>query len=164
METSWRVQIQGTQLEAETPFVVGSLSVDKMNGQVVPLTASQIIDIRERVLLFAAQRRGEMARDHHGYLLPLQAKVKATAYAAEHITFFARAEGQPTWVTGTPPCWRVTITLNLRGSDRACALGFVEVNAVTGEVLPLTPEEITHQQKRAHHTAEAITRSAATAS
>jgi hypothetical protein len=135
METTWRVQIQGTQPEAETPFVVGSLSVDKMNGQVVPLTASQISDIRERLLLFAAHRRGEMARDNYGYLLPSQAKVKAAAYAADHIAFFARAEGQPTWITGTPPYWRVTITLNLRGLDRACELGFVEVNAVSGEVL-----------------------------
>ena len=102
-----------------------------------------------------------MARDEHGYILPTQAKVKVTGYVAEQIAFFATAEGQPQWIAGTPPVWRVATMLRLRGQGNVCDLGFVDVNALTGDVVPLSEKEIILRQKRAHHAAEANTRSAA---
>jgi hypothetical protein len=158
----WWVQIQCQPTVTARPVVVGSLNVDAQSGEVMALTPTEVSDIQARIHLLAAHRRQELARDEHGIILPTQAKVKATGYAAEQIAFFAAAEGEPQWVDGTPPRWRVEIALHLRGRGIVCDLGSIDVNALTGEVLPLSAQELLLRQKRAHDAAETTTRSAAT--
>jgi hypothetical protein len=158
---TWWVRIHCRHPELDEPVVVGSVRVVALTGQVVPLTAPEINDIQERAAILVAHRRQELARDLRGYILPSQAKLKATGYVAQHIAHFATAEEQPQWVEGAPPIWRVATALWLRGQGRVCELGTVDVNALTGEVLPLSKEEITTRQKRARHAAEAVARSAA---
>jgi hypothetical protein len=41
--------------------------------------------------------------------------------------------------------------LRLRGQGKVCDLGFVDVDALTGEVFALSGNEITLRQKRARH-------------
>jgi hypothetical protein len=162
--TTWWVRIQCQHPEMNGPVVVGSVQIDALSGQIAPLTMAEISDIRERAMLLAAHHKGELARDHRGYILPSQAKVKVTGYIAEHIAFFATAEDQPEWVESTPPLWRVATALRLRGQGKVCELGTVDVNSLTGDVLPLSDKEISLRQKRARHAAETVTPSAATTS
>jgi hypothetical protein len=141
--------------------MVGHITIDRLSRSITPLTQSEIIDIQQRAMHLDAQRRGEVARDSRGYILPLQAKVKVNGYMSGYVVFFASADGQPQWVDGAPPLWRVTTTFRLRG-QKVCDLGSVDVNALTGEVIPLSKEEIIARQNRARYAAEAVTSSAAT--
>lgn len=159
-DAMWLVRIHYSYPEAKEPIVVGTLRVEQ-SGQVVPLTMAEIAEFQERAMILGAHRQQELARDKDGYILPTQAKVEVTGYVGEQIAFFAAAEGQPQWIAGTPPVWRVATALRLRGQGNVCDLGFVDVNALTGDVVPLSEKEITLRQKRAHHAAEANTRSAA---
>jgi hypothetical protein len=161
---TWWVRIHCLHPNLDGPVVVGSVRADALTGHVVPLTASEINDIQERATILAAHRQQELARDNRGNILPSQAKLKATGYVAEHIAHFATAQGQPQWVEGSPSVWRVATALWLRGQGSVCDLGSVDVNALTGEVLPLSKEEITTRQKRARHAVEAVARSAAATS
>jgi hypothetical protein len=160
----WWIRIRCQHPELDEPLVVGSFWVDALTGQITPLTLAEIKDIQERASILIAHRQQGEARDANGFILPSQAKVKATGYVAEHIAFFARAEGQPQWLEGVPPLWRVAIAMWLRGQGNVCDLGFVDVNAISGDILPLSEDELATRQKRARHAAEAVARSAAATS
>jgi hypothetical protein len=164
IDANWWVRIQCQHPASSEPRLVGNLRVDGVRGEVIPLTPSGISDIRQRILLFIARDKHELARDERGYILPLQAKIKATGYVTDYIAFFATAEDQPVLIEGKPPLWRVAFVLRLHGHGKVCDLGFVDVNALTGEVLTLSEKEITTRQNRARHAAEAVTRSAAATS
>ncbi len=128
--------------------MVDTFQVDSLSGRVVPLSLAEIKDIQERAMILVAHHRQELARDNRGYILSSHAKVKVTGYVAEQIAFFAPAEDQPQWVKGALPLWCVATTLRLRGQGRVCDLGFVDVNALTGDVTALSEEEIINRQKR----------------
>jgi hypothetical protein len=141
--------------------VVGSVKVDVQTGKVVLLTASEVEDIQERADVMAAQRRGDLARGPEGYILPYHAKIKANRYLGDYVAFFASVEGRPVWVDGEPPMWCVATALYLRGHGKVCELGPMYVNALTGEVVPLSNDEISTRQKRARHAAKAVEHSTA---
>jgi len=157
----WWMRIECRHEVFATPVVVGTVRVNVGTGEVVPLPLDEIDDIRERALVMAAHQRGELARGPNGYLLPYQAKIKANAYLADNVAFFASTEGRPEWVEGEPPFWRFATALRLREHGKVCDLGTIDVNAITGEVTPLSNDEITIRQRRAQDAVERIERSAA---
>src|SRR4051812_37765124 len=118
--------------ESDEPVTVGRIQIDSQSGQVVPLTLTEIQELRERGVILVAHRHSELGRDSRGYILPLQAKNKVNGYISSHVVFFGSSEGQPEWIDGSPPLWRVTTVLRLREYGKVCELGYVDVNALTG--------------------------------
>lgn len=80
---------------------------------------------------------------------PTAARRKANGFLARHITMMVSA-GQPTLILETPPRWRVPATLRLPSLGEVSILGTVDIDAQSGEVIPLSPEQIQRMQDLAH--------------
>jgi hypothetical protein len=74
---------------------------------------------------------------------PVQARRKAAGYLATEVSMAIRA-GEPILIAGQQPVWRVPVHLHLPGSgdDLVPIIGSVDVDAVTANVIPLTPDQI----------------------
>jgi hypothetical protein len=160
----WLVQLCCHVPTLARPMVVGRLRVQAQTGNLFPLTEDEIQEIQERTAVMAAYRRQEVARDAQGFILPYQAKIRVNGYLAKYVTFFASATGRPQWIAGSPPCWRVTTTLCMGDQDSGCELSAIDVNAQTGEIIPLTNQQIQTLQRRAHHAAESVASASAATS
>jgi hypothetical protein len=160
---TWRFLIQCQWPSLDRPVVAGTVTVNAQTGEVIPLSEDDVQDTRERAALRAAKERGELPLDESGYILPYLAKVRVNGYMSSDVVFFASAEGRPTWIAGDPPRWRVTTTLYLPGQGKVCELGAVDVNAQTGEVIPLTKAQTKALQRKAHDAAVRTQRLAAAA-
>lgn len=123
---------------------VGTLDVDAQTGSVIPLTEEQVEDMRDR--------RKEHLGEATGILRPT-AQILANGYLADQVSLFAKAD-RPVWVADTRPLWRATVFLRLRGQGRVCDLGTIDVDAQTGEVGPLTNQQLQTMRKRAHDAVE----------
>lgn len=80
---------------------------------------------------------------------PIIAKRRAGSYLARYVTMMTLA-GTPTLVLGQRPVWRCLIYFNYLPIGEVGTLGTIEVDAQTGEAIPLTPEQITAMQERAN--------------
>jgi hypothetical protein len=160
----WSFFIQRHLPELNRPVVVGRIQVDARTGEVIPLTADEILDMQERALVLAARGRGDkLAYSADGFIVAYQAKIKASVYVSDQIAFFAGADGRPTWIAGDPPVWRVATVLRLRDRGKVADLGVVDVDACTGEVIPLTNSELQTRREQAEHAALTAQLSPATA-
>lgn len=159
----WQCLIQFCATEGKR-VIVGQIDVDEKTGDVIPLSPATCREMQERAVVRLAKEKGAVARDEHGYILPYLAKIKVNGYLTDTITMFASAEGAPTWHDGDEPYWRVKISLQLRGYGIVTWLGHIDVNAVTGAVVPLPDEQIISIQKRADYVAANLPRSAETPS
>jgi hypothetical protein len=153
---AWRFLI----LHREHNAVAGHVDVDAATGKVIPLDDEQMQDMHERAAVIGAKSRKTLARDEKGYVLPFLAKVRVNGYLACHVAFFARAKGQPTFVNGNSPVWRVATALRLDEPDTMVELGVVDVDARTGDVIPLTVQQIQNMQRCAADVAATLQRSA----
>jgi hypothetical protein len=160
----WQFLIHYTAPERQQAIVAGRLEVNVTTGQVLPLSSDDIQEMQERVAVHLAKEQGRLAVNQEGYVLPYLAKIRVNGYLTDHITPFASAIGRPQWIEEDPPCWRIAVALRLRGRDTGGILGSVDVNALTGEVVPLLTPQIELMQKRAHNAALRAKRSPATAS
>jgi hypothetical protein len=160
---AWQFPIQYQTPALNEPIPVGTLVVDARSGKVRSLADDEVQDIRERAATQMGLRHGELARDEEGYILPYLAKVKVSGYLGNYVAFFARAEGRPRWIAGNPPRWQVNTALCLRDHGKVCELGTIEVNALTGEVFPLTADQIQAMQRQARDAATRAKRSSASA-
>lgn len=80
---------------------------------------------------------------------PNLAKRRAGVYLAMHVTMMTLA-GTPTLVLGKNPVWRCPVYFNYLPIGEVGTLGTIEVDAQTGEAIPLTSEEILAMQERAN--------------
>ena len=80
---------------------------------------------------------------------PALAKRKANGFLAGYVTMMVPA-GQPVLHLGDTPFWQIPIQLNLPQKEQVDILGFVSLNAQTGDLNPLTDTEITQIQDLAH--------------
>lgn len=80
---------------------------------------------------------------------PTVARRKANGYLAGHITMMVSA-GQPTLILETSPLWRVPATLRLPGLGEVSSLGTIDIDAQSGKVIPLPPDQIQRMQELAH--------------
>jgi hypothetical protein len=142
---AWRFLV----IQAVSDAVTGYIDVDTVTGQVIPLADEQLQDMRERALVIAAQNRQALARDERGYILPFVAKSKVNGYLTQDVAFFASAHGQPTWLDGQPPVWRVATRVRLSEQGSSVDFGAVDVDALTGEVIRLTDQQIQNLQRSA---------------
>jgi hypothetical protein len=81
---------------------------------------------------------------------------------ANEVALFASATGQPAFVHGNPPVWRVIAPVRLSESDPVTPLGVVEVNVLTGEVIPLTEQQRQTLQSGTDHVAAPLLHTATT--
>lgn len=80
---------------------------------------------------------------------PIVAKRRAGSYLAMNVTMMTLA-GTPTLVLGDRPVWRCPVYFNYLPIGEVGTLGTIEVDAQTGEAIPLTNEQITVMQERAN--------------
>ncbi|MBX3059009.1 MAG: hypothetical protein KF770_21285 [Anaerolineae bacterium] len=84
------------------------------------------------------------------------ARRRANGYFAQEVALFVVA-GEPVLVLGEPSVWRIPAILRLRGFGEVATVGSLNVNAHTGEPLPLTSEQIEEIRKRANELAARFT-------
>ena len=132
----YRVLCQRPDLQ-RTP-IVGSITVDAKTGQVNPLTADQVRDLREAGAVQAAQARGELARDEEGYILRYHARIKATVWISDQTDLKVGATGG-VFLPLDPLVWRFAIDFHL-ADTYLNPLGVIDVNAQTGQVIPVTTD------------------------
>ena len=80
---------------------------------------------------------------------PIVAQRKANGFLAGYITMMVSA-GQPTLILEDAPLWRVPAVLRLPGLGEVTVLGTVDVDAKSGDLQPLSPQQITRMQDVAH--------------
>lgn len=141
----WRMLVR--LCRQATTATVGTIDVDAQSGEVVPLIREQIEDMRDR--------RKEQTGEAVGVLRPT-AQIRATGYLANYVALGAKAD-RPVWVADARPVWRATAFLRLRGYGRVCDLGTIDVDAQTGEVIPLPKNQLQAMRKRAQDAADRTT-------
>ncbi len=77
------------------------------------------------------------------------ARRKANGFLAGYVTMMASG-GQPTLILAKEPFWRVPAVLTLPNLGEIGALGAVDVDAQSGQVMPPSAEQINRMQELAH--------------
>jgi hypothetical protein len=147
---TWRMLARLSRREAAV--TVGLIDVDAQTGEVVPLTAEQVEDMRDRIKEQSGGATG---------ILRSAAQVRANGYLSNHVSLFAKAD-RPIWVEGDRPMWRATVFLRLRGQGRVCDLGAIDVDTQTGEVIPLPEQQLQAMRKRVQDAVRRTTQATAT--
>lgn len=134
----WHCRVLCQQPDLQRMPIVGSITIDAKTCQVNPLTADQVRDFREAGAVQAAQARGELARDEEGYILRYHARIKATVWISDETDLKVGATGG-VFLPLDPPVWRFAIDFYL-GDRHLTPLGVIDVNAQTGQVMPVTTD------------------------
>jgi hypothetical protein len=79
---------------------------------------------------------------------PDVARRRANGYLGMNVAMSILA-GEPSLILGDPPVWRMSANLHLPDFGFVATVGSIEVDALTGKVLPLSFEQITTIQDRA---------------
>ncbi|MBI4670215.1 MAG: hypothetical protein HY741_00925 [Chloroflexi bacterium] len=87
---------------------------------------------------------------------PIIATRRVNAYLAGYVTMMT-LPGAPSLVLQDKPVWRFTAYFNYPRLGEIGTLGTIEVDAQTGQVIPLTPEQISAMQERANVIATRLT-------
>jgi hypothetical protein len=136
-----------------------AMEVDAQTGKVIPLSGDKIRVIREKAAIYVARKRGVLPVDAHGYVLGEYARRRADGYLGDQIAMFFNAV-DPMFVPGDPPRWQVTIVFK-RYRRGPFTLGIMDVDATTGEPIPLTKAQLKRIRERAHALVEFHTQTAA---
>ncbi len=116
-----------------------AIHVDTKTGQVAPFTPDEIRIIREHAAIAAAKSQGILPLNEEGYVLSEYARRRANRYLGDRIGMFFNA-ADPVLISGEPLLWQVTIVFKQYASG-PFTLGVMDVNAYTGEPIPLTDEQ-----------------------
>jgi hypothetical protein len=125
-----------------------AVEVDAQSGEVIPLAEDKIRVIREKAAIYAARKQGVVPVDAHGYVLGEYARRRAERYLGEHLAMFFNA-ADPMFVPGEPARWQVTIVFK-RYHRGPFTLGIMDVDAKTGEPIPLAKLQLKRIRERAH--------------
>lgn len=147
-QSVWRFLIQCQMPTMPRLVVVGRLDINAQSGEPVPLTASDIVLIQQRRTLWAADLDGEVPVDASGYILPYLAKRNVKAYLGRHVSIFAQPADEPQWIAEEPPYWRVSVLFRQNNAALPLSLGYIDVDAITGTVVPLTALQLQAMQRR----------------
>lgn len=146
----WSFLIHCHQADVNQPCIVGRVSVAAHGtwgrGGVIPLTEEQIREVRECANWEAARVRGELARDEHGCVSRHQARRLARRWLDQHVAMKYDAGGG-IFIPLDSPVWQFSINFNLR-DFRLEPLGVIDVDAQTGDVKPLSNDQIQTLRER----------------
>lgn len=115
--------------------IVGGIAFDLETGQIAELPSEQICNFRESSEVQAAHDRRELARGEDGFVLRLQARIKASVWISDRVDLKVSAKGGVFLPLDTP-IWRFSLCFH-REAIHLELLGVIDVNAQTGEVIPL---------------------------
>ncbi len=87
---------------------------------------------------------------------PKEAKRHANGYLSMDVAMAIVAD-EPVLIWGERPIWRMTTSLLLSEWGRVAQVGAIDVDAMTGAVIPLTPTQIQTMQDRANELASRLT-------
>ncbi len=81
---------------------------------------------------------------------PVQARRRAAGFLAAEVSMAIRA-GDPVLIAGKRSVWRVPAQLHLPGSKEKSTpiIGSIDVDAITGNVIPLTSDQVSSLQNQA---------------
>lgn len=162
---AWSLFIECRVPTLARPVLAGRVFVDGQTGQINGADEDALLNMQERVQIQVQRQRGHrLAYNANGLILPYQAVIKARVYVSDEIAFFAGAEERPVLIDGTPPVWRVETALRLWWRNLVLPLGPVDVNAVTGEVIPLSKQELQSRRRQVEYVASPAQPEAAPAS
>lgn len=87
---------------------------------------------------------------------PKEAKRNANGYLSMDVAMSIVAD-EPILIWSERPVWRMTTSLLLREWGRVAQVGAIDVDAMTGDVLPLTSNQIQTMHDRANELASRLT-------
>jgi hypothetical protein len=123
------------------------IQVDCQTGEAISLTSDEIRIVREKAAILAASKSGRLPLNEQGYVLGEYARRQADNYLGmEASLFYSARDG--VFVPLAPPRWQFCIQLRLPGWGVLGVLGMLDVDALTGEVIPLTKKQIKHIRER----------------
>ncbi|MEZ4728722.1 MAG: hypothetical protein R3E79_16430 [Caldilineaceae bacterium] len=117
---------------------VGIIQVDAHSGTVIPLRRTEMQTLQEKMHIAAARVQGRLPIDGQGFVVGEYARRRATSYLGATT---------PIFVPGEPPRWQVTIEFQMYDVG-PFTLGVMDVDAHTGEVIPLPAEQIKQIRER----------------
>jgi hypothetical protein len=125
-----------------------AIAVDVQTGAVIPLAEDKIRVIREKAAVYTARKQGVLPVDADGHVLGEYARRQAERYLGEQIGMFFNA-ADPVFVPSDAPRWQVTIVFK-RYHRGPFTLGIMDVDATTGEPLPLSKRQLKRIRERTH--------------
>lgn len=128
---------------------LGYLRVDAETGVVQALTPDELRIIRERALIAEAESLGELPVETHGYVPAEYARRRANGYLIDQLSLHYSATNG-VFVSLSPPVWRFAVRFRLPRLRSPESMGTLDVDARTGEPLPLAPEQLQHIRDRTH--------------
>jgi hypothetical protein len=140
------------------------IEVDAQTGEVVPLSENKIRVVREKAAIYVARKRGVLPVDAHGYIVGEYARRRADSYLSMEVSlFYSATDGVFVPLTRSRPgaVWQFLIQVRLPQLGVLGKLGILDVDARTGEVIPLTPKQIKQIRERADALVEFHTPAAA---
>lgn len=123
-----------------------AIEVNAQTGVVISLPDDKIRVIREKAAIYAARRRGALPVDAQGYVLGEYARRQASRYLGDYLSMYYEG-AEPLFIPGDPPMWQVTIIFKMYDVG-PFTLGVLDVDAKTGEPLPLSTEQIERIRER----------------
>ncbi|MEZ4727564.1 MAG: hypothetical protein R3E79_10570 [Caldilineaceae bacterium] len=150
----WQFIIQSNQAPLD------ALWVDAQTSDVVPLTEEQVRMVRERAAIAEAKAEGLLPINEHGYVLAEYARRKLNGYLSREVSLFCSAT-EGVFIPLARPIWQFAIRFGLPKRGELGILGTVDIDARTGEVIPLTNQQIKRMRVRANAIVEFQTQTAA---
>lgn len=134
--------------------------VDAKTGAVIPLAADEICLIHEKAAILRCRSLGVLPVNDQGYVLGEYARKRAQRYLGDAVAMFFEAT-DPVLIDGEQAVWQVTIVFKMYEIGPV-ALGTLDIDALTGEPIPLTTEQIKSIKERANAIAKLRTQQAKT--
>jgi hypothetical protein len=127
---------------------VGIIQVDVRTGNVIPLTENEIRVLQEKAAIFVAKNHGQLPVDEHGFVLGEYARRQADSYLGMGVSLFYSATNG-VYIPLERPIWQFAIQVRLPRLGVLGILGTLDVDARTGDVIPLNYRQIKKIRERA---------------
>jgi hypothetical protein len=137
----WHFLVQYISSDLKRPETIAKLHIDGRSHRVTPLAEEEQQKAKERILIAIAGARGELPLQD-GYVPRLFACRRAGIYLDEHVGFFfTPVDG--IFIPLDRPVWQFSLQFRLPHSGNLGLLDTIDVDAQTGNVIPLPPQQIT---------------------
>jgi hypothetical protein len=137
-----------------------AIHVDAKSGNVIPWDADKLRVIHEKAAIAAARTRGVLPVDAQGYVLSEYARRKANGYLSLEVSLACEAT-DGVLIPLARPIWQFAIRFGLPRLGELGILGTLDVDARSGEIIPLTTKQIKRMRVRADALVEFRTQTAA---
>ena len=78
-----------------------------------------------------------------------EARRKVNGFLLNNLSYLTIGERQPELVVGERVCWRVAVNHTLPGFGALGRIGTIDVDVETGELQPISPEQLKEMKQRA---------------